>query len=84
MDNDPTVLSINNQKNEFEMKKRINLYFHPLFQETLNKWLPIFLSEDGSYISYSNYINLNLALQKSLIPDYQMDSATKSAIEVNY
>lgn len=36
---------------------------------------------DSEYLAYEQYLQLNLRLQKSLIADFELNSATRSALD---
>lgn len=65
-----------------ELQRRISLYYHNLFQECMSQWFFILQSsEHPDSFTYDQYLQLNLRLQKSLISDFDIESATQSAID---
>jgi len=66
---------------EIELKKKIALYYHSLFQGCLSQWFVLMQQENYQKLSKRQYLDLNVRIQKSLILDFDLPSAKQSAIE---
>lgn len=69
------------QDEEIELKKKIALYYHPLFQQCLSQWFLILQQENYNRLSRDQYMEINVRIQKSLILDFDLESAKQSARE---
>ena len=69
------------QDEEIELKKKIALYYHPLFQQCLSQWFLILQQENYNRLSREQYMEINVRIQKSLILDFDYESAKQSARE---
>lgn len=66
---------------EIELKKKIALYYHPLFQSCLAQWFLLLQQENYSRLNRQQYMEVNVRIQKSLILDFDLESAQQSAKE---
>ena len=66
---------------ETEIKKKIALYYHPLFHSTLAQWFLLLQQDNYSKLDERQYLDLNVRIQKSLILDFDLASAQASAAE---
>lgn len=75
--------SINKSTEEIdeELRKKIALYYHPLFQASLAQWIMQMQTQNYSTLTMQQYSDLNIRIQKSLILDFDFDAAAASAFE---
>ena len=64
-----------------ELRKKIALYYHPLFQASLAQWIMQMQTQNYSTLTIEQYSDLNIRIQKSLILDFDYDAAASSAFE---
>ncbi|CAI2376110.1 unnamed protein product [Moneuplotes crassus] len=64
-----------------ELRKKIALYYHPLFQASLAQWIIQMQTKNYTTLSMEQYRDLNIRIQKSLILDFDYDAAASSAFE---
>ena len=75
--------SVNKSTEEIdeELRKKIALYYHPLFQASLAQWIMQMQTQNYSTLTMQQYSDLNIRIQKSLILDFDFDAAAASAFE---
>lgn len=64
-----------------ELRKKIALYYHPLFQASLGQWIMQMQTQNYSTLTMHQYSDLNIRIQKSLILDFDYEAAANSAFE---
>jgi hypothetical protein len=64
-----------------ELRKKIALYYHPLFQASLAQWIMQMQTQNYSTLTMQQYSDLNIRIQKSLILDFDYEAAAASAFE---
>ena len=69
------------QQNDEELKKKIALYYHTLFQGSLAQWFVLLQQKNYTKLTKKQYVELNIRIQKSLILDFEASSAQESALE---
>lgn len=80
MSDEPSVNKSTEEIDE-ELRKKIALYYHPLFQASLAQWIMQMQTQNYSTLNMKQYSDLNIRIQKSLILDFDYDSAAASAFE---
>lgn len=80
MSEEPSVNKTNEDIDE-ELRKKIALYYHPLFQACLAQWIMQMQTQNYSTLTMDQYSELNIRIQKSLILDFDYDAAAASAFE---
>eukprot|EP00347_Sterkiella_histriomuscorum_P022188 403331364 len=69
------------QQEDEELKKKIALYYHTLFQGCLGQWFTLLQHLNYQKLTKTQYLELNMRIQKSLILDFDFESARESAVE---
>lgn len=64
-----------------ELRKKIAIYYHPLFQASLAQWIMHMQTQNYSTLTMQQYSDLNIRIQKSLILDFDQEAALASAYE---
>jgi len=80
MSEEPSLNRTNEEIDE-ELRKKIALYYHPLFQASLAQWIMQMQTQNYSTLTMHQYSDLNIRIQKSLILDFDYESAATSAFE---
>ena len=80
MSEDASVIRDSDEIDE-ELRKKIALYYHPLFQASLAQWIMQMQTQNYSTLTMDQYSELNVRIQKSLILDFDHEAAVASAYE---
>ena len=62
-----------------ELKRKIVLYYHTLFQGALSQWFVLLQQKNYKKLGKDQYVDLNVRIQKSLILDFDEQAARESA-----
>lgn len=80
MNEEPSI-SQNLEEIDEELRKKIALYYHPLFQASLAQWIMQMQTQNYTTLTMNQYRDLNVRIQKSLILDFNLEAASASALE---
>jgi hypothetical protein len=79
--NEEPIVDKSLEEMDGELRKKIALYYHPLFQASLGQWIMQMQTQNYSTLTMHQYSDLNIRIQKSLILDFDYDAAANSAFE---